>query len=101
MQSELPQLGIALSIAVLVVSRHRKSGVRGMHPYLVGLAGAEVDLHQRCEPAEKLNRPERAHRHLTVAAHRDVALTAHAFVGRERELDALVTELQWPQTSAR
>jgi len=92
-QTEFPQLGIALAIPVLVIARDWKSGVRGMHPYLVGLACAEIDLHQGRQPAEELNRPERTHRHLTVAAYRDVALATAPFVCGEREFDALVAEL--------
>ena len=93
MESELPQLRIALSIPVFVVACHREPGMCGVNADLMRLARAQVDLHQRRQPAEELQWPERADRHLAVTTDRNVAFASHAFVGRKRELDALVAEL--------
>jgi hypothetical protein len=81
--------------------RHRIARVRGVHANLVRAAGAEIDIQQRRELAELLDRLERRHRVLTFAVHADHSLPPCFRVGLERQIDRLRTERPAPATERR
>ena len=64
------------AVAVLVVAGDRVPGVRRVHSNLVGLAGVDLDFHQRRQVAKELHGLERADRFLAVRTHGDVPLAA-------------------------
>ena len=87
------EFGIALTVAILVVTQQRMAGEGRMDADLMRPPGRDVHLHQGGERTEKLHRLEYAHRVLAGGGDPHMSLAVLTVVGRERRIDALCSQL--------
>ena len=87
------EFGIAVTIAIFVVTQQRVTGEGGVNADLMRAPRRNVHFHQRRERTEELHRLEYAHRVLAGGGNPHVSFAVLAVVGRQRRVDAFGSQL--------